>query len=577
MKRTIWGRIFFGYAAIIALLSLLIIIFSSNTVKEKIMDSEKTNLRGYAAILIPVIEPYLITGNYTGLENILKKMKSSADIRLTIINNEGQVLADSERDPESMDNHKNRPEVRTAFEGTEGMAVRYSNTVKMDMLYLAELISNDKKYKNIIIRASIPLKDIKTMENGLSDGILKALILALCAALAAAFIFSRNIYRPIKELADASKKVANGDFDTRVTFREKGEMRDLAENFNFMTAQIKTLFGEAVEKKKQLDVVIDAVAEGLIVTDEKGKIILSNKSFRKISGTSCENGSFYWECLMSYAFNSIIEEGLKTRKYSVGQVDIKERTYLCSSSYIEEKKQAAFVLYDITEFKDLERIKRDFVGNVSHELRTPLTAIKGFAETIEQETENPEALRYIGIIKKNTERLINIVADLLTLSQLEQMEKNLEAEKVDVNILIANALKILEQNIKTKNLVVNVDIKAGLPSIKGDVFRLEQVFINLIDNAVKYTEKGSITITAEQDASDIKVIISDTGIGISSEQLPRIFERFYVVDKSRSRKLGGTGLGLSIVKHIIMIHQGTISVESKLGEGTAFTVRLPIK
>jgi two-component system phosphate regulon sensor histidine kinase PhoR len=575
MKRTLFARIFLGYAAVIVFLSLLITGISSDIVKKHIMESEKINLRAYNAVLKPVIAPYFNTKNYAGLEAILKKMKSSGDIRFTLIDHDGKVLADSERDPESMDNHKNRPEVRAAFEGSEGTAVRYSNTLSEDMLYLAEPVSNGKNGAAIILRSSIPLKDVKILANGLNNGILKALVFALAAAFAAAFLFSRNIYRPIRELADAAKKVAGGDFDTRVIIREKGEMRDLTDNFNFMTSQIKALFGEVTEKKKQLDAVIDAVAEGLIVTDEKGKIVLINKSFLKISGTQCNEGSFYWECLMPAAFNSLIEEGLKKRENAVEQVEIKNRMYLCSENFLEEKKQAAFVLYDITEFKDLERIKKDFVANVSHELRTPLTAIKGFAETLEQETKNPESTHYLGIIKNNTERLINIVSDLLTLSQLEQMEKPYENENVDLHELMGNAVKINEQAIMAKGLDISVDIEAGIPVLKGDFFRLEQVFINLIDNAVKYTEKGSIRVKAVKASSNMEISVADTGIGIPSEQLPRIFERFYVVDKSRSRKSGGTGLGLSIVKHIVQLHGGRIIAESEPGKGTVFTVVLP--
>jgi two-component system phosphate regulon sensor histidine kinase PhoR len=249
---------------------------------------------------------------------------------------------------------------------------------------------------------------------------------------------------------------------------------------------------------------------------------------------------------------------------------------LFSANFLEEKKQEAFVLYDISEFKDLERIKKDFVANVSHELRTPLTAIKGFAETLEQDSKDAESRHYLDIIKKNTDRLINIVTDLLTLSQLEEMEKLNETEKVAISDVITNALKIFEQPIKAKGLELRENIDKNIPAIKGDFFRLEQVFINLIDNAVKYTEKGIIEISAKADEKQVKITVSDTGLGVSKESLPRIFERFYTADKSRSRKLGGTGLGLSIVKHIVNLHNGRITVTSEQGKGTTFEILLPL-
>jgi two-component system phosphate regulon sensor histidine kinase PhoR len=576
MRRTLFARMFLGYAAVIAIFSIIIVSLSSGTIKNHFMTSSATALKDSTVMLRVITAPYLKSGDYEGLEKAVVSMKSGAEVRFTIIQKDGTVLADSDRDPKAMDNHVNRPEVKVALEGREGTAVRYSNTISEDMQYLAVPVYSAKGDISAIIRASLPLKDIKLAEANFYHNIYKALFIALFAALITAYFFSRHLYNPIKELAEASKKVANREFDTRVTFRDRDDMRELAENFNFMTAQIKDLFDEVSEKQRQLDAIIESVTEGLMVTDEKGRIILINKSFRKISGTECGPGNYYWECFMPTKFNELVESGLKDKKYFVEQVDIKDRVYLCNVNFLEEKKQAAFVLYDITEFKDLERIKKDFVANVSHELRTPLTAIKGFAETLEQDTKDPEERHYLEIIKKNTERLINIVADLLTLSQLEQMEKMVEADKVDLGALVANAVKISEQLIKTKGLTVETDMAKGLPLIRGDMFRLEQVFINLVDNAVKYTEKGSIKIAALQEGQNVRITITDTGIGIPPEQLPRIFERFYVVDKSRSRKLGGTGLGLSIVKHIVLLHSGRITAESEPGKGTAFTVVLPV-
>ena len=233
-------------------------------------------------------------------------------------------------------------------------------------------------------------------------------------------------------------------------------------------------------------------------------------------------------------------------------------------------------LYDITKIKNLEKTKKDFVSNVSHELRTPLTAIKGFVETLEETTNDDENKHYLNIIKRHTDRVINIVEDLLLLSELEEESSSLELEDVNLKGLIENILKIFDQRLREKNLVLKFKADKNLPLIKADPFKLEQVFINLIDNAIKYTERGEVMISVSQNDKGLITEIQDTGICIPKEHLSRIFERFYVVDKSRSRKLGGTGLGLSIVKHIVLLHNGKIDVENIPGTGTKFIVTLPV-
>jgi two-component system phosphate regulon sensor histidine kinase PhoR len=575
MKNKLFFRIFLSYIVIAVLTSILAGIFSMNTVRSHTVETQKSILKQFVSAITPAVAPYMLDGG--SLEKVVKNMSTASDVRFTFIDAGGHVLADSEHDPETMENHKTRPEVRVALSGTDRYETRYSKTLGKYMLYYAVPYYGGKNRVTAIIRASMPVSDIKALSDSIAREIIKALCLVLLAAFVAAYFYSQNLYRPIKALAIASGKVAARDFDVRVAFRERDEMYELAENFNFMTSQIKQLFSDLTEKQKQLDSIIDSVSEGLLVVDEKGRMVLINKSFRKIAGAEIKEGGFYWECFMPVKFNEAVEKGMKTRSYFVEQLEIKGRTYLVSANFLEEKRQAAFVLYDISEFKDLERIKKDFVANVSHELRTPLTAIKGFAETLEQDSKDAESRHYIDIIKKNADRLINIVNDLLTLSQLDEMEKLGETEKVDISEIIKNALKIFEQPLKAKGLEVRQNMEKNLPSIKGDFFRLEQVFINLIDNAVKYTEKGTIEISATAQDKRVRITISDTGSGIAKEHLPRIFERFYTADKSRSRKLGGTGLGLSIVKHILGLHNGVITVSSEQGKGTTFEILLPLQ
>jgi len=232
-------------------------------------------------------------------------------------------------------------------------------------------------------------------------------------------------------------------------------------------------------------------------------------------------------------------------------------------------------LHDVTEFRALEKTKRDFAVNVSHELKTPLTAIKGFVETMEPRAEE-ENKPYLEIIRRNTDRLIAIVEDLLVLSQIEDRGQKLEKSDLRVKPLAENILKVFEKRAREKGLTLSLEAPPDLPSIKADPLQVEGLLLNLVDNAVKYTEKGTVTVRLLSKQGRFVIEVADTGIGIEAEHLPHIFERFYVADKSRSKKLGGTGLGLSIVKHMVMAHDGTVSVASRVGEGTTFTVSLPL-
>ena len=252
------------------------------------------------------------------------------------------------------------------------------------------------------------------------------------------------------------------------------------------------------------------------------------------------------------------------------------RIYRCSATYLASRDEIIAVLHDITDIRGLEKVKRDFVQNVSHELRTPLTAIKGYVETLEEEIDE-QYKPYLQVVKRNTDRLIHIVQDLLLLSRLEEEAVRLEPEDVDLAAVIDNALSIFEGRAREKNIRLIREIEGGIPLIRADGYKLEQMFINLFDNAIKYTDRGEVAVSVRGQDSLVRIEVRDTGIGILRQDIPRIFERFYVVDKSRSKKTGGTGLGLSIVKHIVLLHNGTIDVESAPGMGTRFIITLPVE
>ncbi len=566
---------FIGFFLITITLSFLILIFSFNTIKDHYITTLTKSLENIGTSLSLKITPLIETKKTTELDIIVKKTGKEINKRITVITIDGKVIADSEKNPSTMENHINRPEVIQILEGEKiGKSIRFSKTIEKEMLYVAIPIEKNKTILGIL-RVSMLVEDINNLLSNIRRKILNITFTIMILSSIVIFIFSKKLSNPIKELVNAYQKVASGNFDVKVILKNKDELKDLADGFNHMTERIKTLFMDLSIKKEELNSIIASIQEGLIVLNKKGKIIISNDSFKKLFNIDNLESKYYWEVLREQKLNQIIKDAIEKKKNAVNEIELNDKNFICSITFIPSREESVLILYDISEIKKLEQIKKDFITNVSHELRTPLSAIKGFVETLEDEIENRHK-HYIEIIKRHTDRLINIVQDLLTLSKLEEKNINLEIEEVDLKKITEDIIKIFEQKLKEKNLKLVLNIKEKNPLIKADPFQIEQMFINLIDNAIKYTEKGEIKINISQTERDIKIEIQDTGIGIPKEHLPRIFERFYVVDKSHSRKTGGTGLGLSIVKHIVLLHNGKIDVESTPNIGTKFTILLPI-
>jgi len=573
MKRSFFSKIFIGYLIIIFALSSLILVLSLNTVREFYRDVLTDNLKNLAFTLHPEVLHFLTTGRAEELDGFVKDMGSKIHTRITIVAPDGRVMADSEEDRKLMENHSFRPEISDALQGKTGKAIRFSSTLSKDTLYVAVPI---EKGGNIIgvIRTSLILKDIDHLLSQLYYHVARISLVVILIALLGAFLISNSVARPIKSLISAARKVASGDFSVRVFLKNRDELGELAGSFNRMNEEMQRLFSEIGQQKEELNSIIRSLREGLLVVDKQGNIIRANESFLKITGSQGVEGKHYWEAVRSPQMVDLLKKASSERRGFVEELILGERVFICSAAPVERGEDFVVIFHDITEIKNAEKVKKDFVDNVSHELHTPLTAIKGYAETLLQENPAEPAKRYIETIRRNTDRLINIVNDLLLLSGLEE-KMPLELEDIDLKNLAENVARIFEQRLKDKQLTLVVDIKEKLPTIKADLFKLEQVLVNLLDNAVKYTQRGEIVVSADVRGKQASIQVRDTGIGIPKDAIPRIFERFYVVDKSRSRKYGGTGLGLSIVKHIVLLHHGTINVESTPREGTTFTVILP--
>ncbi len=572
MKKIV-SKFSFGYLIVVTLLTSLIVYISYSTIRSHYIEDLTKDLEVYSKLIESELVKYDLDNDVKELNSIIKDFSLKSKVRITIIEKSGVVLFDSDELPTAMENHKNRPEILELSKSNIGQSIRHSNTVQEDMLYVARIVNiNNSPY---YLRTSFFVRKMNKLLYEVRTEIIEISIFVYLISILGLIFFIKNISNPIKQLSEASKKVAEGDFDVKVKIKSKDELGDLSVNFNNMTKRLKKLFYKVNSQKEQLDTLISEIQEGLVVLDSKGRIKLYNNSFSELIGLDNLIGKKLTSLIDSTYLKNILEEVVSNDKSITKEIEVGNKQYLCSTSWIKMKSEVIILLHDISELHKLELIKKDFVINVSHELRTPLTAIKGFTETLIDDIKDTEQKRYLEIISRHTNRLIRIVNDLLHLSELEQTSTNLILEKIKVKDILENVYSLFLQKSKEKGieLIVSIDNKERILEI--DNFRIEQLLVNLIDNAFKYTDNGRISLVSKEFNNNQVFIIEDTGLGIPKEDIKRIFERFYTVDKSRSRRVGGTGLGLSIVKHIVLLHKGKIEIESEINKGTRFIITIP--
>ena len=574
MNKTLFLRIFLGYVSVIVLLAAAVTLFAPPAMRAHHIAERASSLERMARLLEGRVVPFL-SGDGTGdLGDLVMGSGQKTGARITVIDAAGVVLADSEKEARDMENHLYRPEIQASLRGETQMSIRTSSTLKTDMLYLSIPITADGRVVGAL-RLSYFMKDFEALMATLRGDLLKIVGAVTFVALVLAFFLTRSVTGPLREVIDASSKVAAGNFDVTVSTRRSGEFRGLARSFNAMTGKLKDMFGEIRLQNEEIGSILASIREGICVLDGDARIVLCNAGFRRITGNDAPEGRHFWEVVRSSGAAEVVRKVRETGTEAAAEGAIGDRAYHCSAARLAAGDRIVVTLYDVTEFRALEKTKRDFAVNVSHELKTPLTAIKGFVETMEPRTEE-ENKPYLEIIRRNTDRMIAIVEDLLVLSQLEDRGQKLEKSEVLVRPLAENILRVFEKRAGEKGLALSLEAAPDLPAIKADPLQVEGLLVNLIDNAVKYTEKGTVTVRLGAGQGRFVIEVADTGIGIDAAHLPHIFDRFYVVDKSRSKKLGGTGLGLSIVKHMVLAHDGTVSVASRVGEGTTVRISLPV-
>lgn len=514
-------------------------------------------------------------------------------VRTTLINGQGRVLADSETDPSdlsTLENHADHPEISAVRQQGRGTSVRYSNTQDIEVLYVATAVPEIGD-ENFVLRLALPLRDMGHIKQRISQAIWMTSILGLCLALLLAYATSRYISRPILDAIWFVRNIASGRLKHR-TLRvgSTRELRDLGTALDDMRRQIQTHIGQITLEKSRLEAVLTSITEAILVTDQSGRILMGNGTFEKLFGVSdAIEGRMPIELVRHRDVQDAIEQTLKTGQVvflDLTRSDSRERHFDVQIAPILQDDHMAgsvTIFYDITELRRLERIRKDFVANVSHELRTPLTTIKGCAATLaDGALDNREAAqRFVQMINTHADRLHNLIEDILDLSRIESGALPLKTGVYPVHEMVDSVVGQIRPQAKEKTLTIEIDIKENA-QVQCDRKLIEQALLNLLDNAVKYTpEGGKIWIQTrdfkqgENTQTRIALEVKDTGIGIPLSDMDRIFERFYRVDKGRSRAMGGTGLGLSIVRHIMDAHGERVYVESEQGKGSTFGLTLP--
>lgn len=490
-------------------------------------------------------------------------------VRFTMINKEGEVIFDNEIT--KLDNHNNRQEIIDAFKNGSGSSVRYSESLSTSMVYVATKIDD-----NTVIRSSVPVNSIRVFTSGTLKYYIAIILLVFVLSLFLAVKLVKIIVYPINELQKVTSKIENGDLNKRAIIYNYDEIGFLAQTFNNIADQLEIRIIDSLDKKNKLEAILESMESGVIAIDNNENIILINSYSQKLFDLKEDKiGKKISDCIIDYDLINFIREIPE-----IGTKEIKlfhpiERELRVKKSpiinYLNNSIGIVITVQDITDIKRLENMRSEFVANVSHELKTPLTSIKGFSETLRYVDDSETKNKFLDIIDKESERLTNLINDILILSNIENIHK-MESEYFNPGDVIENVLDMVKSQAYKKSIIIKYN-DCFNSEILGSKDKFHQLAVNLIENAIKYSnENGVVKIDLTLEEQYFVFKVKDNGIGIPKNDIPRIFERFYRVDKSRSTR--GTGLGLAIVKHIVKLFNGEISVKSKVGRGSTFTVKI---
>lgn len=585
-KRLLW-QLFPSYLLIILLSLIAVTWYASNSLRNFFLDQTAADLLTRARLLENQILQFLGPFESNVIDALCKEIGSASATRITVILPSGVVIGDSNEDPALMDNHALRSEVILAIKGNVGQSIRFSKTLQKQMMYVAIPLKDSKKII-AVIRTSLPVTAIDDAIKSIQARIaLGGLFIALLAAGFSLYV-SRRISRPIEKVKEGAEYFARGDLSHRLPGTDLVEISSLADAMNEMAARLDDRIKKVVSQRNELKAVLSSMVEGVMALDMNERIVSTNKAAAEIFESSPEKllNRPVQEVIRNPDLQKFLTRALTSEDNLEDDITLFQKgeqiLYAHSAPLLDSsdrRRGILVVLNDVTQLRKLENIRKDFAANVSHEIKTPLTAIKGFVETLRHnKMENPdEARRFLGIIEKHVNRLTAIIDDLMKLSKIEQQDEKSEIQIKNSSIkkVIQSAIQRCREQADAKQITIDLECDEEI-SAMIDVTLIEQAVFNLLDNAINYSsEKSDIKISADLKDLALTIKIQDHGIGIPKDHLSRIFERFYRVDKARSRNLGGTGLGLAIVKHIAQAHGGHVYVESTSGKGSTFSLHLP--
>lgn len=584
-------RLALSYGAIFAFVLSMTGFFLIRNLEQQTLDRLKVSLLQEAQLVSTHFSNIeLDLANRPQIQRFVKDLGRESHARITVIDLEGNVLGDSLRTGEelfAMDNHEARPEVMKALKGEAAWSIRRSQTLKMRLLYGAVPLTVGNETRGVL-RLALTLEHVEQVLAAVKKPILLGTLLGIAASVLFSVLLGQSIGRRISEITEAACRYARGDLTRKIFVKGDDDIRLLAHAMNQMAISLKKRIGETETEKKKLTVILENMAEGVIAVNLDRDIMLANPSAEDMF--QVPHGSATGKSLLTVTkkpqLDEMMAEAIGEQKCFQQEVDISRpeskllRGYFVGIASDPGAICGIVVLTDITQIRRLENLRREFVANVSHELRTPLTSIRGFIETLLQGAleDTVAGHRFLKMMEEDARRLERLIADLMELSKLEAKQTPLQKQPLSLAEEVDHVAAGLQRQLAEKMITFTSGVREdSVPKVFADRDRVRQVLVNLLDNAIKFNRSGgTIHIESIKERDVVKIVVKDTGLGIPDEAISRLFERFYRVDKARSRDLGGTGLGLSIVKHIVEIHGGIVGCESIVGKGSAFFFTLPV-
>ncbi len=592
LSQLFW-RLYTGYVAIVLISTLIVGMLVSRMVTDSATRDIEQSLSVRAELLAELVQiswklPQTMT-QVQSLQATVTRLGLETQSRFTVINDDGAVIADSQQIPTKMDNHNLRPEIIEARANGSSMIVRFSQTLNRQMVYRALQLKQNNQIVIGFVRVSLPLSLVENKLTELRLFVLYGAAIATFIALLLGFYFARKFSEPLSRMTEYAETITQGNYHERISVKRQDELGKLAEALNRMAINASQRMAEITTDRNRLATIFTGMVEGVIGVDQNQKIIHVNQAavdLLKLSMTDCINRPIQEEVPVKEIILALQQVQQKkgvvnTQMRCSSQEDerIVDIYVAALSQDDKESPGAVIVLHDISELDHLERIRRDFVANASHELKTPITAIRGLTETILDDEAMEAEIRqqFIQKIHAQSLRLSSLVTDLMTISRLESDPARQHFQAFDLKEVVKRSVSGCQSSCTEKKQKMSISLTSDSVFIEGDMQAIRQLIDNLVDNAIKYTPvAGSIKIILNVEESFARLIVEDTGIGISPVFQQRVFERFYRVDKARSRELGGTGLGLSIVKNIAEQHGGSVAVKSQPGAGSTFIVTIPM-